>query len=64
MIPLQLWIQFLIETPLLVFHATVFICVLNEIYHRHSKFATAFFIIYILQSFADVSSYVIVSVSD
>lgn len=61
MIPLHLWIQFSVELPLVLFHVTVFICILNEIRHRNAKFATGFFAMYTLQSVADLSSYVIVS---
>lgn len=61
MIPLQVWIQFSVELPLVVFHVTVFICILNEMYRRNAKFSTGFFTMYMLQSVADLSSYVIVS---
>lgn len=51
-----------VEIPLLCFHISVVVCVIRQVRKKNPMFTTAFFAIYIVQSMADVGTYVMVSV--
>lgn len=61
MVPVQLWVEFSFEAVLIVFHATVVVCILLQVYRGNPEFTSGFFAIYLLQSFVDVGSFVTVS---
>lgn len=55
------WIQLALEFPFVVFHTSVTACVLCRMRKKEASFNTLFFKLYVLQSFAEVYVYVIVS---
>lgn len=57
----SMWVEVAIETPLVIFHLSV-LCVLSrEILRRNAVFSTAFFVLYCVQSVADIVYYLAVS---
>lgn len=43
-----------IEAVFIVFHLSVVLCILNERWQKNHKFASAFYTLYILQTFFDM----------
>lgn len=46
-----------VEAPLLLFNATILICIVRQRWKGNASFSTDFFVIYMLQSLADLYHY-------
>lgn len=57
------WVCLVVELLFLLFHISVFICILRQICSKCSNFSTAFYKLYVLRSVADYGAYAAVSFS-
>lgn len=55
------WLPFIIEVPLVVFHTSVIVCICKQIHAKHAEFKSGFFAIYAVQSINDLLNYIWVS---
>lgn len=55
------WIEMAIEIPFLIFHLSVLLFIAGEILKRNAVFSASFFLMYCIQSVADIVYYLAVS---
>lgn len=60
MLPLYVALSIPVELVFLAFHVTVWFFVVHQITKKKSAFASAFYVMYALKSFADVGMYMTV----
>lgn len=58
---MNLSLAFLVEIPLVIFHISVTCCIARHILRKSVQFNSGFFILYVIQSAADLVNYVWVS---
>ncbi|KAH7672959.1 hypothetical protein AAVH_42562, partial [Aphelenchoides avenae] len=64
MLPLYVTLSIPVEMVFIAFHVTVWYFVIYHVANKNSAFASAFYILYSLKSFADIGTYLTVTFKD
>ncbi|KAH7701572.1 hypothetical protein AAVH_31292, partial [Aphelenchoides avenae] len=54
----SVWLPFLVEVPLAIFHTSVIVLVCKQMAKRNVEFTSGFFAIYVFQSVNDLLNYI------